>query len=47
MHGVPAEALAMLPYLLTIAVMIVFSLGSRRRLGAPAALGTAYIRSER
>jgi ABC-type uncharacterized transport system permease subunit len=48
MHGVPAEALAMLPYLLTITVMIVLSMrNTRQRLGAPAALGTAYIRSER
>ena len=47
MHGVPAEALAMLPYLLTITVMIVLSMrNTRQRLGAPAALGTAYIRSE-
>lgn len=46
-QGVPAEVLAMLPYLLTIAVMIALSMGSvRRRLRAPAALGTAYVRSE-
>ena len=46
-HGVPAEVLAMLPYLLTIAVMIALSMGSmRQRLRAPAALGTAYVRSE-
>jgi simple sugar transport system permease protein len=48
MHGVPAEALAMLPYVLTIAVMIALSLGSeRRRRRAPAALGASYIRTER
>lgn len=47
-HGIPAEALAMLPYLLTVTVMIVLSASNlRRRLGAPAALGTAYVRSER
>lgn len=47
-HGVPAEVLAMLPYLLTISVMIVLSVGdTRRRMGAPAALGVAYLRSER
>jgi general nucleoside transport system permease protein len=47
-HGVPAEALAMLPYVVTIAVMIAFSLRrTGRGLGPPAALGTAYIRSER
>jgi len=46
-QGVPAEMLAMLPYLLTIAVMIVLSTGNvRRRLRAPAALGTSYVRSE-
>ena len=45
---IPAELLSMLPYLLTIAVLIVLSLGDvRRRLGAPAALGVPYIRDER
>jgi simple sugar transport system permease protein len=47
-HGIPAEILAMSPYLLTICVMIVLSgSNARRRLGAPAALGTPYVRTER
>ena len=47
-HGVPAEILAMTPYLLTIGVMIVLSSSNvRRRFGAPAALGMAYVRTER
>jgi simple sugar transport system permease protein len=47
-HGIPAEILAMAPYLLTICVMIVLSgSNTRRRLGAPAALGTPYVRTER
>ncbi len=36
-----------LPYLMTIVVLVVVSSGTaRRRLGAPAALGTAYVREE-
>jgi simple sugar transport system permease protein len=47
-RGIPAEVLAMLPYLLTIAVLIGLSLGDlRRRAGAPAALGLPYVRDER
>ncbi len=45
---IPAEFLSMLPYLLTIIVLVVW--GSRdlqRRVGAPAALGIPYIRDER
>jgi general nucleoside transport system permease protein len=46
--GVPAEVLAMLPYVLTIVVLMVLSATDvRRRLGAPAALGVAYVRDER
>jgi len=38
----------MLPYLATIAILIIGSSGSiRRRLGAPAALGEPYVRGER
>ena len=38
----------MLPYLLTIAVLIVLSATDvRRRLGAPAALGVPFVRDER
>ncbi len=37
-----------LPYLLTIAVLVIVSTaGARRRLGAPAALGVPYAREER
>lgn len=47
-RGVPSQLLAMLPYLLTIAVLIGLSFGDlRRRAGAPAALGVAYVRDER
>ncbi len=46
--SVPAEVLSMLPYLLTIAVLILLSLFDRQnRLGAPAALGKPYFRNER
>jgi general nucleoside transport system permease protein len=38
----------MLPYLLTILVLVVLSArGARKRLGAPAALGEPYVREER
>jgi simple sugar transport system permease protein len=38
----------MLPYLLTIAVLVALSAGDlRRRVGAPAALGVPYVRDER
>lgn len=47
-RGIPAELLAMMPYLLTIAVLVLLSVGDlRRRLGAPAALGVPYVRDER
>lgn len=45
---IPAEFLAMLPYLLTVIVLVAF--GSRKvrnRVGAPAALGVPYTRDER
>jgi general nucleoside transport system permease protein len=45
---VPAELLSMIPYLLTIAVLIALSFSDlRRRAGAPDALGLAYVREER
>ncbi len=45
---VPAEFLAMTPYLLTILVLIVLSFSDlRRRAGAPEALGVPYAREER
>lgn len=45
---IPAEVLSMLPYVLTIAVLIVLSAVDRRgRLAPPAALGTPFVRDER
>jgi general nucleoside transport system permease protein len=45
---IPAEYLAMTPYLLTILVLIALSFSDlRRRAGAPEALGVAYAREER
>jgi general nucleoside transport system permease protein len=46
--AIPAEFLAMTPYLLTILVLIALSVSDlRRRAGAPEALGVAYAREER
>lgn len=46
--SVPAELLSMLPYVLTIIVLVVWgSRDLRRRVGAPEALGIAYVRDER
>lgn len=46
-RGIPAEFLSMLPYLLTIIVLIAFSASRvRRRIGAPEALGAPYAREE-
>ena len=45
---VPPEFLYALPYVMTIVVLVLVSTGlSRRRLGAPAALGIPYVREER
>jgi general nucleoside transport system permease protein len=45
---VPAELLSMIPYVLTIVVLIALSFSDlRRRAGAPDALGLAYVREER
>lgn len=45
---VPAELLSMLPYLLTVVVLVIWgSRDLRRRVGAPAALGVAFVRDER
>lgn len=45
---VAPQFLVMLPYVLTIAVLIVLSAtDTRRRFGAPAALGTPFVRDER
>jgi general nucleoside transport system permease protein len=44
----PSELYNALPYLMTIVVLVlVSSSGARRRLGAPGALGVAYVREER
>jgi simple sugar transport system permease protein len=44
----PTEAFASLPYLMTVVVLVVVSTGwAKQRLGAPAALGTPYVREER
>jgi ABC-type uncharacterized transport system permease subunit len=45
---VPAEVFISLPYVMTIVVLVAVSSGAaKRRLGAPAALGTPYVREER
>ena len=46
--GIPPELFQALPYVMTIVVLVLVSTaGARRRLGAPAALGTPYVREER
>ena len=46
--GIPTYFLMMLPYLLTITILVLASRASlRRRIGAPAALGLPYAREER
>jgi general nucleoside transport system permease protein len=46
--GIPPERFQALPYVMTILVLVLVSTaGARRRLGAPAALGTPYVREER
>jgi simple sugar transport system permease protein len=48
LSGVPPELFQSLPYVMTIVVLVlVSSAGARRRRGAPAALGTPYMREER
>jgi ABC-type uncharacterized transport system permease subunit len=48
LKGIPPELFQALPYVMTIVVLVlVSSAGARRRLGAPAALGTPYVREER
>jgi general nucleoside transport system permease protein len=48
LNGIPPELFQALPYVMTIVVLVlVSSAGARRRLGAPAALGTPYVREER
>jgi ABC-type uncharacterized transport system permease subunit len=44
----PPEVFGSLPYLMTVVVLVVVSTGwAKQRLGAPAALGTPYVREER
>ena len=46
--GIPTYFLMMLPYVLTIAILVIAARASlKRRLGAPAALGIPYSREER
>ncbi|HVW90635.1 MAG TPA: ABC transporter permease [Gaiellaceae bacterium] len=48
LKGIPPELFQSLPYVMTILVLVlVSSAGARRRIGAPAALGTPYDREER
>ena len=48
LHGVPPELFQSLPYVMTVLVLVLVSnAGARRRIGAPAALGTPYVREER
>jgi general nucleoside transport system permease protein len=48
LKGIPPELFQSLPYVMTVLVlMLVSSAGARRRLGAPASLGTPYVREER
>jgi ABC-type uncharacterized transport system permease subunit len=49
-HGskIKPEVLNALPYVMTVVVLVLVSTAfARRRLGAPAALGVAYVREER
>jgi len=47
-HVGPSELYNALPYVMTVIVLVlVSSSGARRRLGAPRALGVAYVREER
>jgi general nucleoside transport system permease protein len=48
LSGIPPELFQSLPYVMTVLVLVlVSSAGARRRLGAPASLGTPYVREER
>src|SRR5919197_168994 len=48
LSGIPPELFQSLPYVMTVVVLVlVSSAGARRRLGAPASLGTPYVREER
>jgi simple sugar transport system permease protein len=48
LKGIPPELFQALPYVMTVVVLVaVSSAGAKRRLGAPASLGTPYVREER
>ena len=48
LKSIPPELFQSLPYVMTVVVLVaVSSAGAKRRLGAPAALGTPYVREER
>jgi ABC-type uncharacterized transport system permease subunit len=48
LQDVPSEVFHALPYVMTVVVLVLVSSSfARRRLGAPAALGTPYVREER
>jgi general nucleoside transport system permease protein len=48
LSDVPGEVFQALPYVMTVVVLVIVSTGfEKRRLGAPAALGTPYVREER
>jgi ABC-type uncharacterized transport system permease subunit len=48
LQDVPSEVFQALPYVMTVVVLVLVSSGlSKRRLGAPAALGIPYVREER
>jgi general nucleoside transport system permease protein len=48
LSGIPPELFQALPYVMTVVVLVaVSSAGAKRRLGAPASLGTPYVREER
>jgi simple sugar transport system permease protein len=48
LQEVPSEVFQSLPYVMTVVVLVLVSSGlAKRRLGAPAALGTPYVREER
>ena len=47
-HVIPAEFLAMLPYLLTVGILVILTANQRTRgAGPPSALGLPFVRDER
>ena len=47
--NIPAPFLNMLPYIMTVVVLVIMTYWEalRKRIGAPAALGTAYMREDK